>query len=194
MALFAISASSSIDSLMQRFKWSIPSPVEAETGTTCLKVIQFFGNKSSGKRSENSAGAKQKTEWMNAENIKNYNKNAPKKKKKSTLPCGFCSCSFSSASLSSASGRSILLTTSKADLDTSSSLYSSNSLEAKVKRMREKVNASRHFHTWTVYELFISRASGLYVWTQTLPYFPAGIALKYQIWVNWNDTRQRSHT
>lgn len=55
--------------------------------------------------------------------------NSKKKKNPSNLPCGFCSCSFSSASLSSASGRSILFTTSKAGLDTSSSLYNSSSLE-----------------------------------------------------------------
>lgn len=56
MALAAISAFSSSDSLMQLFKWSIPNPVEAETGTTCLKVIHFFGIMSSGNRSLNSAG------------------------------------------------------------------------------------------------------------------------------------------
>lgn len=56
MALFATSASSSSDSRIRLFRWSMPNPVEAETGITCLNVRGFLGIMSSGNRAENSGG------------------------------------------------------------------------------------------------------------------------------------------
>lgn len=110
----ASEASSSSDSRMKAFKRSTPSPVAAEMGTTCLNAKWLFGLLSLGNVWQNSAPHRQ---FLNVCSTK-----APVYSRLTRLPSGLRSCSFSCSSLWSASGRSILLTTSRAGLLTSSSL------------------------------------------------------------------------